>query len=121
MSQPCPTFTPTLDEVLTLPIPTTRHVPGPCRQTFSETLGNLLASVAHHPSWEAMYGLLVLPKLVLQVGRRGGKAHLKQLAIDVGRRLTLFRRRGLSPTLGRGFTLLPAKGDDEDAWTGSGE
>jgi len=77
-------------DVLMYPVPNMRHVPGPSRHAFSETLKNLLAAVAHNPTWEDMYRLLVLPKLVLQASRRRGKAHQQQQAIDVGRRLTMF-------------------------------
>ena len=90
-SEPCPSFSPRLEEVLAHPIPTARHVPRPCRLDFSETLGKLLWEVANRPSWEAVYALCVLPKLVLHQGRRRGEAHPKQQAVDVTRRLTLFQ------------------------------
>ena len=90
LTEPCPSFQPSIYDVLSLPIPTSRHIPAPCRQGFSETLGNLLTRVAQRPTWEALYGLFVLPKLVLQAGRRRVKAHVKQQAIDIGRRLEMF-------------------------------
>lgn len=65
-------------DVLMYPIPTTRHVPGPSRHVFPENLGNLLAVVAHNPTREDMYRLLVFPNLVLQASRQRGKAHQQQ-------------------------------------------
>ena len=92
LSSPCPIFDPTLDTILMAPIPTCRHVPNACRQDFASVLGHLLAEVVTAHTWEAVYNLLVFPKLVLRHAKRGGQMHQKQLASDVSRRLQLFRQ-----------------------------
>ena len=92
MDQPCPSFNPSLSEVLSAPIVTTRHIPSIFRLDFSDILGNLLFSIATKPTWEVLYRLFVLPKLVLRASGRGGKLHHKQQAPEMARRLELFRQ-----------------------------
>jgi len=65
LDQTCPNCNPPMANVLKHLGPATRHVLGPSRHSFSETLGNLPTVVAHNPKWEDKYRLMVLLKLVL--------------------------------------------------------
>ena len=93
LHSPCPAFDPPLESVLAAQVATCRHVPNQCRQEFADILGRLLFKVKA-PTWEAMYALMVLPKLNLRAAARRGGAHQKQLALDIARRLELFRQGG---------------------------
>ena len=95
-NQPMPMLSPPLAELLAANIPTMRHIPNACRRDLSVTLGELLAGLTAHPTWELFHNLMCLPKLVLGIPKRRGQAHRRQAAADVTRRLCAFRRGDLS-------------------------
>ena len=90
LSAPCPPFSPTMQELLQVQVPTLRHIPSPCRAEFSASLGAILQQLASAPTWESMYSLFALPKMVLRSTARRGKTHAKQLVSTISRRLRLF-------------------------------
>ena len=65
LSDPCPSLTPSLQDLLGAPIPTARHIPSACRLQFATILGGILQSLAANPTWEAAHQLVALPKLTL--------------------------------------------------------
>ena len=98
LNAPSPLFQPPLDELLQAQIPTVRHLPNACRREFAEVLGELLASLAEEPTWEAVYGLMALPKLVLRAPNTRADSKPSNLSLDIARRLRLFRS-GAWPSL----------------------
>ena len=90
MTSACPTFAPTFEEIMGAQVPTMRHLPSGCRHEFADLLGQLLMRVARHPTWEAAYALVALPKMVLGTCNRRGRQHVRQVQLAVARRLSMF-------------------------------
>jgi len=90
-------------------IPTARHVLGPCHHAFSTALAHHLTLIAQSPTWEALYRLLVLPKMVLQAEQRRGKAHQQQQAIDVERWLSVFDEQKYEQLWSKATKKTPAQ------------
>ena len=89
---PCPLLTPSFEEVLSVQVPTIRHIPAMCRSAVANELARLVREAAATvPTWEAFHRLMCFPKLVLRSSGRAGRKHQQQAAHDVDRRLRLFQ------------------------------
>ena len=90
LTDPCPVFKPTIDEVLRARLSTARQIPNPCRRDFAHLLGQALVTLAEEPTWEATYQLMTLAKLTLWVAPQKGSAHPRHLQLEIQRRFRLF-------------------------------
>lgn len=64
---------PSLEEVFTTAIPTLHFIPLAHRQAWGRVLGQELSSVAYHNDVQSWTRLLMLPKCILALPKRGGK------------------------------------------------
>ena len=107
MTSACPAFAPTFEEIMGAQVPTMRHLPSGCRHEFADLLGQLLLRVARHPTWEAAYALVALPKMVLGTCNRRGRQHVRQVQLAVARRLSMFAEGRIAELWAEATSRMP--------------